>query len=121
MSFGFSGADRLHHRSEYLRAQRAGIRFQTPHFVAYAAAVAQSSSVRIGITVSRRIGSAVVRNRLKRRVREAFRLDLRAQFPEGTDLVVIARGGAGALTSASLQDELRTAVTNLLRRIGPSA
>ena len=62
-----------------------------------------------------------MRNRLKRRVREAFRMDLRSHLPEGTDLVVIARGGAGALTSESLQDELRTAVTNLVRRIGPSA
>jgi ribonuclease P protein component len=118
LSLGFSGADRLHRRSEYLRAQSAGIRFQTPHFVAYAAPASQGSAVRIGITVSRRIGGAVVRNGLKRRVREVFRLDLRSQLPQGTDFVVIARGAAGKLDSQSLQDELRAAVANLTRRIG---
>ena len=116
--FEFSAADRLHRRSEYLRAQRAGTRFQTAHFVAYAATVPASPTVRIGITVSRKIGGAVVRNRIKRRVREAFRLGLRTKLPRGTDLVIIARSGAGALDSRSLNDELAAAVANLGRRLG---
>ncbi len=50
-------------------------------------------------------------------MREAFRLDLRSRLPQGTDFVVIARGGAGELDTHSLNDELRTAVANLTRRI----
>ncbi len=72
---------------------------------------------RLGVTVSRRIGNAVVRNRVKRRVRESFRKALRTQMPVGTSLVVIARAGAGALESAAIADELAMAARNLRGRI----
>ena len=72
---------------------------------------------RLGVTVSRRVGIAVVRNRVKRRVRECFRKELRAQMPAGTSMVVIARGGAGALEAAAISDELAMAARNLSGRI----
>ena len=72
---------------------------------------------RLGVTVSRRIGNAVVRNRVKRRVREIFRKELRAHLPVGTSIVVIARGGAGALESATINDELMMAARNVTARI----
>jgi ribonuclease P protein component len=50
-------------------------------------AVGQPGSVRFGLVTGRRIGSAVVRNRAKRRLREAIRV---AGLPEGFDFVVIA-------------------------------
>ncbi|MFV1965293.1 MAG: ribonuclease P protein component [Pirellulaceae bacterium] len=48
---------------------------------------------RLGISVSRKVGNAVVRNRWKRLIREAFRL-ARLQLPQGLDLVVRPRKGA---------------------------
>ena len=45
---------------------------------------------RLGLSVSRKVGNAVVRNRWKRLIREAFRL-ARAELPEGLDLIVIPR------------------------------
>ena len=118
----FAAADRLHRSAEFIRLQRAGVRFQSPHFVVYAGNLAgnpddEPSRSRLGVTVSRRIGIAVVRNRVKRRVRECFRKELRAQIPAGTSMVVIARGGAGALATRAIRDELAMAARNLSGRI----
>jgi ribonuclease P protein component len=48
---------------------------------------------RLGLSVSRRVGGAVLRNRWKRLIREAFRIS-QHQLPQGVDLVVIPRGEA---------------------------
>ena len=72
---------------------------------------------RLGMTVSRRIGVAVVRNRTRRRVRECYRLKLRSMFPDGTALIVIARAGAGALETPAIGSELLHAAANLAARI----
>ncbi len=52
---------------------------------------------RLGVTVGRRVGNSVVRNRVKRHIREWFR-HARAELPEGTDVVVIARRPARELS-----------------------
>jgi ribonuclease P protein component len=117
----FGPADRLHRRAEYLRLQKIGARYQTAHFVMYAGTLADVdrslARSRLGMTVSRRIGSAVVRNRTRRRVRECYRLKLRPMFPDGTALIVIARSGAGALKTPAIADELLQAASNLAARI----
>jgi ribonuclease P protein component len=114
----FAAVDRLHRSAEFLRLQRNGARFQSPHFVLYAGSLDhEPERSRLGVTVSRRIGNAVVRNRVKRQVRECFRNKIRDSLPTGTSIVVIARSGSGALESAALGDELAMAVRNLSGRI----
>ena len=53
----------------------------------------RTSSNRVGITVSKKLGHAVVRNRVRRRLREAYRLN-EAQFQPGWDIVVVGRSRA---------------------------
>jgi ribonuclease P protein component len=66
---------------------------------------------RLGISVSRKVGKAVIRNRWKRLIREAFRLTRRT-LPVGVDLVVIPRRGAEPRLI-----ELKTSLPQLARRV----
>ncbi len=59
---------------------------------------------RLGLVVSRKVGTAVMRNKFKRRVREWFRKAL--ALPRGVDFVVIAKPGAAEKTLAELQADL---------------
>lgn len=114
----FAAADRLHRSAEFIRLQRAGVRFQSPHFVVYAGNLDdEPMRSRLGVTVSRRVGIAVARNRVKRRVREIFRRVIRDNLPAGTSIVVIARAGAATLASPAIDNELTMAARNLSGRM----
>jgi len=71
---------------------------------------------RVGLSVSRRLGRAVVRNRWKRLIREAFRLR-REQLPVGIDLVIIPRQGAEPELNGLLES-LPALASSLARRLG---
>jgi len=79
----------------------------------YVARAAQGNSgesgaldyTRVGFSVSRRVGGAVVRNRVKRRLREVMRRRL-ASIAHGHDLVVTARPGAASASVAALDQEI---------------
>lgn len=60
---------------------------------------------RIGVTVTKRVANAVGRNRVKRLVREVFRRN-RHLFPDGCDVVIIAKSDAHLLGYAEVEDEL---------------
>jgi ribonuclease P protein component len=87
-----------------LAVQRDGRRRHTVHFVVIARPTS-GLGTRIGITASSRIGNAIVRNRVKRIVREIFRRR-RAQLASASDLVVIAKPGAEKLSYAQAATEL---------------
>jgi ribonuclease P protein component len=70
---------------------------------------------RLGMSVSRKFGNAVARNRFKRLCREAFRLT-RAELPTGLDLIVIPRS-KNEPTLVAIQQSLRTLVSSLARRL----
>lgn len=81
-----------------------GRKRHTPHFVVIVM-IKTSGPTRLGLTVSRKVGGAVCRNRVKRLVRQFFRTT-RQQLPLHADLSIIAKKGATDLDFAGVCDEL---------------
>ena len=103
--FGFQKPERLRKRREFLVASgEARSRIKTKNFLVLLRPN-ERSQIRLGITGTRKIGKAVKRNRIKRIVREYFRLN-KHQLPLGCDIVVIARPGAAKLSQSQANDEL---------------
>ena len=105
----FRRSDRLRRPEDFKRVTRSGRRISSRNFVFVLGPPGQEipGRRRLGVTVSRRVGNAVVRNRVKRAIREWYR-----QGPNGLqaippcDLVVIARSGASELGATAIRDEL---------------
>lgn len=101
---------RLRRSWEYRRVSKMGCKLNTPHFILLVTENEFSYS-RLGLTVSRKVGNAVVRNRLKRQLREFFRLSSR-RFHQSIDLSVIAKSGAAALTMSTISREITNALAS---------
>jgi ribonuclease P protein component len=103
--YSFRKEERIRKRAEFQRALKTGARFQTLHF-RISITPNGLSHCRLGITVAKKIGSAVQRNRIKRRVREFFRLN-KDSLPGSSDLIITAREGAADLNFWQVSEELR--------------
>ena len=103
-SFSFSKDRRLTRASEYELVRGDGFARRGKLLMLSAAAVEDSGASRVGFITSRRLGSAVVRNRVRRRLREIVRRhqhSLRQQFW----IVIVARRDAVKAGYAALEDE----------------
>ena len=106
--------ERLRKRGQYLAVYRGGEKVHTPHFVLYALEN-NLDHHRLGVTVSKKIGKAVIRSRVKRQFREIFR-SYRHLLPSFHDLVFNARRTAARAAHAELRRCFEDGVARGLRR-----
>jgi|SRR5579883_874383 ribonuclease P protein component len=104
MTQRFTAADRVRKPDDFRRAYRRGRSASDSSMVVYALAN-DLARCRLGLSVSRRVGNAVVRNRWKRLLREAFRTSRNA-LPQGVDLVVVPRAAQQPPTLAEVKQAL---------------
>jgi ribonuclease P protein component len=106
----FPKSARLRKRPQFLRLSRSGKKIHTPNFVVICETNG-CGETRLGITVSGKVGNAVVRNRIKRFVREVFRRR-RYELAQGLDILVIAKKSATGVSFTLVENELGKSLGN---------
>lgn len=96
--------------SEFRQVYRKGGKRQTRAFIIYRLA-SDFGHPRLGLSVGRRYGKATRRNRIRRLLREAVRLNWREWGLGGSDLVIIPRGDATGYGLSNVTDELSRCLT----------
>ncbi len=113
MGLSLPKAERIRKRAEYVGIQTQGRKLFTPSLIAFTV-WNDKAPLRLGITVSKRVGGAVVRNRVKRLLREVFR-HCKDRLPQGLQLVIVAKADAAQLDF----QRTRTEFLELCRRCAP--
>lgn len=109
---GFPKSNRLLSRDEFRKVYEHGQKIHGRFFIAFVL-VSGAGSLRIGLTVTRKIGKSVERNRCRRLLREAFRRRRHKATEVGVDIVLNAKRELVSATFADVEAE----VNRLLARI----
>ena len=114
-SFGFPKSARILRTSDFRKAYSQGSRISGPYFAAFCLRIprGEEEGPRLGFTVPRAFGKAVMRNRAKRRLREALRVRLNEIGPQW-DIVINPRRAA----LEAPVEELRREVDRVVARCG---
>ncbi|AOV06355.1 ribonuclease P protein component [Sporosarcina ureilytica] len=103
---------RIKKNSEFQKVFKDGKSFANRQFIVYRYYKEGQSEFRLGLSVSKKVGNAVTRNRIKRYIRQSF-LELKDELKNDIDYVIIARNQAATMdfheTKKSLQHVLRIA------------
>jgi len=110
--------ERLKRRPDFLRVANGRQKYVTPGLVLQMRQREDipATTARVGFTATRKLGSAVIRNRARRRLREAARTAMPDAAVAGCDYVLIARAGTLTRPYPALIQDLRTAVAALAPR-----
>ena len=112
--FGWGKAVRLRKHAQYCRVQSKGRRMGGK-FLLVIFAPSSFLDVRLGITVSKHVGNAVTRNRVKRRLRDILRHEKSALAGIGLDVVWIAKLEAASTSYEALHREVKELMDRILR------
>ena len=105
-------------RSEdFARTIRSGARAGRPTLVVHCQVVPERDGHHVGFVVAKTVGGAVVRNRVRRRLRGVV-VEQSDALPDGTDLVVRALPPSAGATYLQLSEDYRSAVASATRRAG---
>jgi len=107
--------ERLKQRRDFLAAA-AGASVSTPGFVVQERRRADGGPARVGLTVSRKVGGAVERNRLRRQLREIVRLSAATSLNAGSDYVLVGRRAALEIPFVKLTADFAGALKRLGKR-----
>jgi len=107
-SSGRAGMKRIKRRGDFVAAARA-LSSAMPGLVLQARQRQDDDVPRVGFTATRKLGNAVVRNRVKRRLRALAEQHLKPVAMTGFDYVIIGRGATADRPFAELQEDLRRA------------
>ena len=108
---------RLSRSGEFDRVYREGRSHASRHLVVYAFPRADADSPRLGVSVGRKLGGAVARNRIKRLLRDAFWAGAGDLAP-GHDFVIVARPAAGELARDGGEGAIEQALPSVLAEAG---
>jgi ribonuclease P protein component len=99
-------------KGDFRKVFEQGAKYPSKYLVIYAMASGLAVS-RLGFAVSRKIGSAVVRNRIRRRLREAMRMELKAH-PLRYDFIIVARNASAEADFPDLRKCVHRVLTGLV-------
>ncbi len=118
VSEGFSRDDRLRKRREFEECYASGVRVSGRHVQVFLLPVSGAAArTRLGISVPRRLGKAVARNRVRRRLREIFRRGRSVFGASIVSVVVNARPSAAGAAYQELAEDFAVSVRRGLSRL----
>jgi ribonuclease P protein component len=117
-SLSFPKMARLLKHADFERVYERGRRHFAAHLTAFYLRREEGGGARVGFTVSRALGGAVTRNRIRRRLREAVRLNLAALAP-GYDVVINPKRSAERAEFSRLREEVAGAFAAIGRQSQP--
>jgi len=104
--------ERLRQRADFLAAA-SGLKVPAAAFVLQARKRADNGPARLGFTVSKKVGNAVERNRVRRRLREIVRLSGTPRMQSGHDYVLVGRRAALKVPFARIAEDFKAALRRL--------